>query len=112
MVTILVPKPVTAKRVVQSLEQAWGPQHTALAGSRVDDLVQNGKMVLLCSFCDHKFNPKKNRYTSWSRMWLAVGQCDGCKTHGPHLKAFIPDYNYDAVAVHEPSRRGRWAKGH
>jgi hypothetical protein len=109
-ITILVPKPETPQRLMQSLEQVWGPKHTSLAGSRVDDLVQNGKMVMLCSFCDPKFNPRRNKYVPWSRTWLPNGQCDGCKTHGSGLKAFIPESNYDAVAVHEPSRGPRWRR--
>ena len=89
-------------------EVKWGPKHTSLAGSRIDDLVQNGKMVMLCSFCDPKFNPRRNRYVPWSRMWLCVAQCDGCKNQMNGVKAFIPEYNHEAIAVHEPSRGRTW----
>jgi len=115
-ITIHVPKPETPRRVLSSYAVAWGAQHTSLAGTRVDDLVQTGKMVLLCSFCDSKFNPRQNKYTSWSRTWLCVAQCDGCKRHTNNVKAFIPEANYDAVAVHDASRGRRWrhwfSKGH
>ena len=105
---IHVPKPDTPLRRLTASEQKWGPKHTSLAGSRVDDLVQTGKMVMLCSFCDPKFNPRRNKYVAWSRMWLCVAQCDGCKNHANGVKAFIPEYNYDAIAVHEPSRGRKW----
>lgn len=83
---------------------------TPIAGSWIDDLVQLGKMVMLCPMCKGKFNPKRHQYIKWSRTWLAVAKCDGCNANGPHVTAYIPEANYEAISPdwHRPTR-GRWS---
>ena len=56
--------------------------------SWVCDLSDQKKLVILCSFCRVKFNPRKHGYrvyysgpdsTGLTSPYLVNGQCDGCK---------------------------------
>lgn len=52
-------------------------------GTWVTDCAELQQCVLLCSFCDHKFNPVHARYGYWRdrNSHLGVGgTCDGCRT--------------------------------
>lgn len=56
--------------------------------SWLSDLTDLRKLILLCQFCQPKFNPGRHRYRTWyCPDWSGVtdpraanGICDGCKT--------------------------------
>ncbi len=78
-----------------------------IAGTWVDNLAQQGKMVMLCPLCKNKFNPKRYNYIQWSKMWLAVANCDGCSQLDRHIHAYIPEADYDSISP-DSGRKGRW----
>lgn len=52
-------------------------------GTWVTDCAEIQQCVLLCSFCDHKFEPSHRKYGYWRdrNSPLGVGgTCDGCRT--------------------------------
>ena len=112
--TIHVPKPDTPLRRVQASE-APGRPWNRLAGGWIDDQVELKKFVMLCPFCVHKFNPRKNHYEVWRREVQGIGKCDDCKQISPYLKGFIHQSSHDLggdFMVGGPKRRrGRWARG-
>ena len=107
---ILVPKKLTAQQWAKEQEAPVGAKGK-LRGSHIDDLVALRKLVLLCDFCDPKFNPKSNQYERYMKIPVA-GRCDACGDHVWTGKAFIPQFHHDDVAYETPiqqRRRGRWA---
>ena len=48
------------------------------AGGYIDDLAALRKCIVLCSFCVHKFNPRRNRYRKETDFPQVTGRCDGC----------------------------------
>lgn len=83
-----------------------------LAGTHIDDQVQQAALVQFCEFCNPKFNPKKNHYEVWRRETYIRGLCDGCGQYTLHGTAFIHQSTHDLVGEWErrpQSRRGRWA---
>ena len=110
-IQVLVPRQYTAKDLAKAAEAPVGARGK-LKGSHIDDLVALGKLVLLCDFCDPKFNPRSNRYERYMKIPVA-GLCDACGDHVWTGKAFIPQFNHDDVVYETPvqatRRRGRWA---
>jgi hypothetical protein len=90
-----------------------GPKRKT-AGSHISDLSQQGAMIVLCEFCNPKFNPKKNHYEVWRRETYVRGLCDGCGQYTLHGAGFIHQSLHDISGEWEnrpmSRRRGRWAK--
>ena len=107
-ITIRVPKPDTVRRKVEESDDKSG-RHYPIAGAWVDDLVELGKMVMLCALCKGKFNPKKRHYIKWSRMWLAIAKCDGCNVLDRNVQCYIPEADYTLLSPDYHPRKGRWA---
>jgi len=98
--------------VREELEVAAAPvgPRGKTAGSHIDDHVQLFKMIVLCEFCNPKFNPRKNHYEVWRHETYVRGLCDGCGQLTLHGTGFIHQSTHDLVGEWEnrPSRRGRW----
>ena len=90
-----------------------GPRSGQLGGTHVGDLTDLAKMIVLCEFCNPKFNPRKNRYEVWRRETYVRGLCDGCGQMTLHGHGFIPQSLHEHVGEWEnrplSTRRGRWA---
>ena len=65
--------------------------------SWICDLIDTKKCIHLCSFCQVKFNPKKNHY----RLYYAPsrGFCDSCKQWTASGRAFITEQSYNLVRI-------------
>jgi hypothetical protein len=85
-----------------------------LAGTHIDDQVALTKMIVLCEFCNPKFNPRKNRYEVWRKETWVRGACDGCSNYTLHGRGFIHQSFHEQVGEWEnrpmSARRGRWAR--
>lgn len=101
--------------VIEELEAAAAPigPRGRTAGTHIDDHVQLLKMIVLCEFCNPKFNPRKNHYETWRHETYIRGLCDGCGGMTLHGSGFIHQSTHDLCGEWEnrPSRRqGRWAR--
>jgi hypothetical protein len=92
---------------------------TQTAASWLSDLTDLRKLILLCAFCQSRFNPKRHRYRTWySPDWSgatdpyqANGVCDGCKQRTYHGgRAYVAEETYRLVCLDPVSQRraSRW----
>jgi hypothetical protein len=91
------------------------------AATWIDDRVQRRLNIMLCSFCRHKFDPKKYNYrrayvvgTERPDPFRFDGKCEDCKEETMRSPGggtyFVPEEIYQHV-YHEPPRTragGRW----
>ena len=126
MAIIVVPKYHRLGQGFTRAEKAKADEHP---GRRVDgsqspaswiaDLVDTKKLILLCTFCRHNFNPRKHNYrkfyipdnTGRSSGYEHEGMCDACKQQtGPTGTAFVHETTY-AMSCIDPvtARRERRA---
>ena len=109
-VTILVPKPVTKQRLMESYEHPGRPSRST-AGGWIADFVALKRVIMLCPFCVHKFNPRANAYEVWRRDLYSVAKCDDCKQTSRQIRTFIHQSQHHETGEwmrHMPSR-GRWS---
>lgn len=75
------------------------------------NLVALRKFIILCSFCRHKFNYRKNHYrrfycpdiTGRTDGFVVNGRCDACKQNTfPHGTGYVHEEEY-AKVCDEPS---------
>lgn len=92
---------------------------TQSAASWLSDLTDLRKLVLLCAFCQPKFNPGRHRYRVWyspdwsgtTDPWSANGVCDRCKTRIYRGgRAYVAEEIYALVCLDPVSQRraSRW----
>ena len=76
----------------------------------VSALASLHKIIILCSFCRPKFNPRKNHYRNFvnpgTRGMFFNGVCDGCGALGSHV-AFIHEEEYPKVCIGADEARQR-----
>src|SRR3990167_5196653 len=108
-VEILIPKPVTPRRVLQSLE-APGRPNGRVAGGWISDSVSLKKFIQLCEFCQSKFNPRKSGYEVWrTHLWVG-GKCDACRAMSMRCRGYIHESTHETAGdYHRHRTRGRWA---
>lgn len=105
---ILIPKPDTPQRRAAAAE-APGRPWVRPAGGWVNDLAALRQTVMLCEFCDPKWNPRRAQYEPWRRDLWVTARCDACKQMSRHVKTYIHESLH--VTVGDPEtrrRRGRW----
>jgi hypothetical protein len=105
---VIVKRPYTKAENLTRSSEVKGRQYP-IAGTWVDNLAAQGKMVMLCSLCKSKFNPKRYHYIQWSKTWLAVANCDGCSQLDRNIYSYIPEAMYDDISPDRGRRKGRWA---
>ena len=81
-----------------------------IAGGYMSDLAALKKTIILCPFCEHKFNPRKSNYEVWNRFYMAHGRCDGCKQLSFQAKIYNHEAYTSAVEMPGNRRRGRWGR--
>lgn len=98
---------------------------TQSAASFLADLTDLRKMILLCSYCRPKFNPRRHRYrrfyspdfTGKTDGFTHNGQCDGCKQQTALLPgggtSFVAEETYQMVCLDpmDARRKARAAAG-
>ena len=110
-VTILVPHPVTPRRLLASYEHPGRPSGS-VAGGWIDDFVALKRCIMLCPFCVHKFNPRAAHYEVWRTDLYSVARCDDCKHLSRQIRTFIHQSQHAETGEfmrHRPTR-GRWAR--
>ena len=98
---------------------------TQTAAAWLSDLTDLRKMVLLCTYCRPKFNPRRARYrrfyapdfTGKTDGFVHNGQCDGCKQQTALLPgggtSFVAEETYSLVCIDpmDARRKARAAAG-
>ena len=111
---VLIPRQWTPRALAKASEAPVGARGK-LRGSHIDDLVALGKLVLLCDFCNPKWNPRANHYEKYQPVPVA-GNCDACGDHVWTGTAFTPEFRHDEVIFETPiaarRRRGRWSRSY
>ena len=100
------------------------PQHKASKGQSragwISDLLALRRIIILCSYCRAKFNPRKVNYrrvfvpdtTGKSDGYTVNGHCDGCASWTPNVgggTAFQPEEDYLATHI-DPTIARRHAR--
>lgn len=102
--TILVKREYT-KAEITAANEAAGKTHGRTAGSWVHDLCALRKVVTLCVFCQHKFNPGRLGYIQEKEFPIVQAKCDGCETFDPRCKAYFFEETYHQVRSTGAERR-------
>ena len=109
-VTVLVRKPDTAQRRLESMEHPGRPSGS-VAGGWIADFVALKRVIMLCPFCVGKFNPRANKYEVWRNDLYSVAKCDDCKQMSRQIRTFIHQSQHHETGEwmrHKPTR-GRWS---
>ena len=103
-VEILVKREHSQAEITASLE-APGKTKGRTSGSWVTDLCALRKVVTLCSFCQHKFNPGRLGYAKEKEFPVVQAKCDGCDTFDPRCAAYFFHETYSEVRSTAAERR-------
>ena len=94
-----------SKQEVTKAMEAPGKTVGRTAGSWVHDLCALKKVVTLCSFCQHKFNPGRLGYIREKEFPIVQANCDGCSTFDPKCAAYFWEETYFDVRSTAAERR-------
>lgn len=105
-VTLFLPKPMTPARRIEAM-RAPGRTVGRTAGGWIADMVGLKQSVVLCGFCEGKWQPKAAGYRRAHESYFVRDRCDGCRQYGTG-KFFVHESVY--LQVTDPPRRakGRW----
>jgi hypothetical protein len=101
---VCVKREYTQKERTKDME-APGKNHATTAGSWIHDLCALRKVITLCSFCQHKFNPGRLGYIQEKEFPVVQATCDGCGTFDPRCKAYFFEETYTSVRSTAAHRR-------
>jgi hypothetical protein len=103
-VTILAKREFTKQEVTQAME-APGKTKGRAAGGWVHDLCSLKKVITLCPFCTHKFNPGRLDYIKDKDIPVVQANCDGCKTFDSKCTAYFYEPTFKSVRSTSADRR-------
>ncbi len=115
MTVIAVPKYAklgqgfSRQELLQAAEAPGRPIYR-LAGGWIADMVALKKFIMLCEFCQPKFNPRKHGYEVYREETHSVGQCDGCNQMSTHLRGYISQSLHSTLGEERVKHRGRWIR--
>jgi hypothetical protein len=95
-VTILAKREFTQQEVIAAME-APGKTRGRGAGGWVHDLCALRKVITLCPFCTHKFNPGRLGYIKEKEFPVVQANCDGCKAFDSKCTAYFFEETYTNV---------------
>lgn len=101
---VLIKKEYTKQARLKDNEAA-GKTVGRTAGSWVHDLCALHKVITLCPFCTHKFNPGRLGYIREKEFPVVVATCDGCKTFDMKCTAYFFEETYTSVRSTSHDRR-------
>jgi hypothetical protein len=102
--TLLIKKEYSQAEIAQANE-ADGKTKGRTAGSWVHDLAALKKVITLCPFCTHKFNPGRLGYIKEKEYPVVQATCDGCTTFDPRCTAYFFEETYHIVRSTASMRR-------
>jgi hypothetical protein len=105
---ILIPKKNWKPREIVKSQEAPGKPKRMMAGSWIHDLCASRKVICLCSFCTHKFNPGRLGYIKEKNFPVVQAKCDGCSAFDQRCIAYFWEETYYQVrSTPEERRRNR-----
>lgn len=108
MATVLIKKDWTVQQVLDAHE-AGGRKRGRTAGSWVDEIASQKKVITLCPECTYKFNPAKVNYRKEKEFPYSIATCDGCSAKNQQCSVYIYDALYSEVRCTAEDRRA-WAR--
>ena len=90
--------------ILKSLEHPGKPKKR-LSGGWIHDLCASKRIVLLCSICNHKFDPKRLGYIRDPEWHYYGGKCDGCDTWDMKCAAYYYEPHFLTVRSTAAERR-------
>jgi hypothetical protein len=108
-VTVLAKRAYTETERIAAME-APGKTKGRGAGGWVHDLCALKKVITLCAFCTHKFNPGRLGYVKEKEFPVVIANCDGCKSVMDRCTAYFFEETYTDVRSTAAARKaGRTA---
>lgn len=104
MPTILIKKDWTPQSVLAAHE-AGGKKYGVMAGSWIDDIAAQKKVITLCSACKPKFDPRKVGYKQETEFKTVNAPCDGCSSSMQDCTLYIYGELYSTVRSTAEERR-------
>jgi hypothetical protein len=104
MATILIKKEWTRQQVLDAHEEG-GRKRGRTAGSWVDEIASQKKVITLCPECTPKFNPGKVGYRKEKEFPVCQAKCDGCSTQDNRCSMYIYGELYNKVRSTAEERR-------
>ena len=104
MSTILIKKEWTRQAILDAHE-AGGRKRGRTAGSWVDEIATQKKVITLCPDCTPKFNPARVGYRKEKEFPVCQAKCDGCSTQDNRCSMYIYDELYTMVRSTAEDRR-------
>jgi len=101
---VLVTKQHTYASLLKDHE-AGGRKRGRTAGSWVDEVASQKKVITLCPECTGKFNPAKVHYRKEKEFPVCQAKCDGCSTFDTRCSWYIYDDLYKSVRSTAEERR-------
>jgi hypothetical protein len=104
MSTILIKKEWTRQEILDAHE-VGGRKRGRTAGSWVDEIASQKKVITLCPECTPKFNPAKVGYRKEKEFPVCSAKCDGCSTLDNRCSMYIYAELYSTVRSTAEERR-------
>ena len=95
-ITVHVPRGYTRREIIAA-QEAPGRTRGKTAGSWVHDLCALRKVITLCPFCTHKFNPGRLGYIHDKGLGQVQATCDGCTTFDTCCNAYFFEETFQNV---------------
>lgn len=105
---ILIKKEWTQQSLLTD-QEAGGRKRGRTAGSWVDEIASQKKVITLCPLCTPKFNPAKVGFRKEKEIPYCNAVCDGCSVRDEKCSWYIYDELYTEVRSTKEERRA-WAK--
>ncbi len=93
------------RQAILDAHEAGGRKRGRTAGSWVDEIASQKKVITLCPECTPKFNPAKVGYRKEKEFPVCQAKCDGCSTQDNRCSMYIYDELYKMVRTTSEERR-------
>lgn len=91
-------------------QEAGGRKRGRTAGSWVDEIAAQKKVITLCPLCTNKFNPAKVGFRKEKDIPYCMATCDGCSVKNePKCSWYIYEETYKEVRFTKDESRA-WHK--
>lgn len=101
---LLIHKQLTMQETLAQHE-AGGRKRGRTAGSWVDEIASQKKVITLCPECTPKFNPAKVGYRKEKDFPVCHAKCDGCSINDNRCSMYIYGELYQSVRFTKEDQR-------